>query len=84
MSARGRAARRDVNEKPIVDALRAIGAHVTRISGEGAPDLLVRVRGRLYAFEVKSGSGKRTAAQQDSQWPVIRSVDEALRSVGGP
>lgn len=78
----GQARKRDANEKPIVDALRAIGAHVTRISGEGAPDLLVRFQGRLSAFEVKSRKGTRTDAQEDSNWPIVRTVGEALEAVG--
>jgi len=78
----GQVRRRDAAEKPIVEALRARGVDVTQISGEGAPDLLVRFRGRLYAFEVKSGKGKRTEAQEATQWPIVRTVDDALRMVG--
>lgn len=78
----GQTRRRDANEQPIVDALRALGAHVTRISGKGAPDLLVRHRGQLHAFEVKSEKGSRTAAQELTEWPIVRSVDEALRVIG--
>lgn len=74
--------KRDANEKPIVDALRGVGAHVTRVSGEGAPDLLVRHRGILYAWEVKSKSGKRTEAQEESQWPIVRTIEEALEAIG--
>lgn len=65
-----------------MDALRAVGAHVTYISGEGAPDLLVRFRGRLYAPEIKSEKGERTEAQEETQWPIWRSVDEALQAIG--
>ena len=78
----GQVRRRDVIEKPICDALEAVGAQVTKISGKGAPDVLVRLRGRLWAFEVKSQSGQRTAAQRDTAWPIIRSVDEALQAIG--
>ena len=78
----GQSRKRDANEKAIVDALRAVGAEVTRISGEGAPDLLVKRRGRLWAFEVKGPKGKRTEAQVESQWPIVRTVDEALKSIG--
>jgi hypothetical protein len=73
----GQARKRDVNEKAIVRALRQIGAEVFPLSGRGIPDVLVR-----YAFEIKSATGKRTEAQVDTQWPVIRSVQEALAAVG--
>lgn len=78
----GQARKRDLDEKAIRAALEALGAHVTQISGKGAPDLLVRFRGRIFAFEVKSGRGQRTAAQAETQWPIVRSVDEALAAVG--
>ena len=77
----GQARRRDASEAAIVAALEAIGAHVTRVSGKGAPDLLVRWQGRLLAWEVKSATGTRTAAQRESQWPIIRSVDEAIATL---
>jgi Holliday junction resolvase len=77
----GQARRRDANEADIVRALRAAGADVTPVSGKGAPDLIVRYRGRVYAFEVKAPKGTRTEAQEESQWPVIRSVDEAFAAV---
>lgn len=75
-------AKRDAAEKGLVAGLQAVGAEVTRISGKGAPDLLVAFRGRLYAFEVKSKSGKRTEAQEVSQWPIVRTMDEALKAIG--
>lgn len=78
----GQVRRRDSNEKGITAALRAVGADVTPISGEGAPDLLIRFRGLVYAVEVKTATGARTAAQQVSQWPVVRSVDEAFALLG--
>jgi hypothetical protein len=78
----GQARKRDSNEKPIREALEAVGAEVFPISGKGAPDILVRLRGRLFGFEVKSKKGKRTNAQERTRWPVIRSVGEALMAVG--
>lgn len=78
----GQVRKRDAVEPAIIQALRAIGCTVTPISSPGGPDVLVRRAGRLFAFEIKSSSGTRTAAQLDTQWPVIRSVDEALRAVG--
>ncbi len=78
----GQTRKRDANEKPIREALEAAGATVTPISGKGAPDILVRFRGKVYAFEVKSEKGERTDAQEDSQWPIVRTEDEALREIG--
>lgn len=78
----GQTRKRDANEKAIRAALEAVGATVTPISGKGAPDLLVQRQGTLYAFEVKSAKGKQTAAQLDSQWPIVRSVEEALQVIG--
>ena len=78
----GQVRKRDIAEKPIIAALRQIGAEVWPVSTRGGPDLLVRYRGQLHAWEVKTGKGKRTAAQEVSQFPVVRDVDEALRAVG--
>lgn len=78
----GQARKRDANEKPITKALRALGADVTPVSGEGAPDILVRWQGHLWGFEVKSATGKRTEAQVETNWPILRSVDDALRAIG--
>ena len=82
MSLKRWAARRDESEAAIVDALRAVGAQVTLISGTGAPDVLVRFRGRLAAFEIKSPGGTRTAAQHASDWPIVRTAAEALAVLG--
>lgn len=54
-----RAKRRDANEGPIVDNLRAVGATVTRLDGDGVPDLLVGFRGRTLLLEVKLPLGAR-------------------------
>ncbi len=85
MTARNRASRRDAAEKPIVDALRACGFKVDRVSGPGLPDLLVShgrpPHQRVWAFEVKTGKAKRTEAQDVSQWPIVRSVDDALKAI---
>ena len=77
----GQARKRDANEGAIVDALEAHGARCWRISGKGCPDLLVAFRGRFMALEVKSAKGRLTEAQADIPWPVVRSVDEAIREV---
>lgn len=82
----GQARRRDVNEAPIRAALEAAGRAVTPVSGKGAPDLLVRLPGALeglcVGLEVKSKVGMRTEAQEVSQWPIVRTVDEAFQAVG--
>ena len=78
----GQARRRDRVEKSIVEALRKAGGHVTRISGQGAPDVLCSYRGTLYAFEIKGKSGTQTTAQVATNWPIVRSVDEALMAIG--
>lgn len=78
----GQARKRDANEMPIRKALEAVGAHVTPVSGKGAPDLLVRFRGQLWGFEVKSGKGQQTAAQRETDWPIVRSVGDALALMG--
>jgi hypothetical protein len=82
----GQARKRDAAEGPIVDALRAVGAQVFRVSAPGAPDLFVRYRGAWSALEVKTGKGRTTAAQDKAgagrEWPLVRTVDEALIAVG--
>jgi Holliday junction resolvase len=82
----GQTRKRDKAEGPIVDALRACGAFVVRVSAPGAPDLFVLHRGRWTALEVKTGKGKTTPAQDKAGagrlWHVARSVDEALALVG--
>jgi hypothetical protein len=78
----GQVRRRDANEKPIRAALAAVGATTTQVSGKGAPDLLIAFRGRLYAVEVKGPKGKRTEAQEASQWPIVRSIEDALETIG--
>lgn len=54
-----RAKRRDTNEPEIVNALVAAGAVVTRLDGDGVPDLLVGFRGRSFLLEVKLPLGPR-------------------------
>ncbi len=72
--------KRDASEPAIVAALQAAGAQCWRIGGTGNPDLLVRFRGQLAAFEVKTGKAKETANQ--GEWPIIRTAQEALEAVG--
>ena len=82
----GAGRRRDATEPAIVDALLACKARVYRIGGTGLPDLLVRYGGIWTPIEVKRPGGKLTAAQVESgagvDWPIVDSVDAALRVVG--
>lgn len=77
---------RDANERPIIQALRARGFHVTQVNGKGVPDLLVSRHGAMWLVEVKQPKGRYKPAQQAFReaWqgpPLItlRSVDEALK-----
>lgn len=84
MSLKRYAAKRDENEKDIIDALQRMGAEVYRLSASGLPDLLVGWRGINYLVEVKQNKGKHTAEQIRFQqtWTgqqcTIRTVDEAI------
>ena len=78
----GQTRRRDTAEKAIVEGLERLGAQVTRISGVGAPDVIARYRGVIYAWEIKSGKGKRTPAQEETEWPIVRSLEDALALMG--
>ena len=60
-----KAAKRDANEREIIDALEAHGVSVTQLSQEGVPDLLCSYRGRWFLVEVKSEKGKLTEDQAD-------------------
>lgn len=73
--------RRDASEPAIVAALRAIGCQVWLLSGTGNPDLLVKRAGRFYVFEVKSGNARLTPNQDERNWPILRSVDDAVREM---
>jgi len=75
--------KRDTAEGPIVDALRAVGVRVWYLGGVGLPDLLCCYRGRYSVFEVKTGKGRKTAAQVDIPWPVVRTPEEALMEIFG-
>ncbi len=80
MSLSRRNPRRDGNEAALVAGLRAIGAQVWQVSGKGLPDVLVRFRGVLYAFEIKTATGKLRKTQGD--FPVVRTMQDALIAVG--
>jgi hypothetical protein len=80
------ARRVDANQKPIVAALRQIGATVQPLFrlGCGVPDLLCAFRGQMFLLEVKDGNGELTEDERAwiSSWPypvyIVRSVDEAI------
>jgi hypothetical protein len=86
------AARRDENEPEIVDALRAAGWGVHRVSDAGFPDLVASRGKRVLLIEVvgdeKSKKFRKsqglTPVQQEfhREWPgvihIVRTVDEAL------
>jgi hypothetical protein len=79
-------AKTDLNQTPIVQALRAIGASVLILAqvGKGCPDLLVGYRGQNFLLEVKHGNGKLTADQVEffAAWQgqvyEVRSAVEAV------
>lgn len=78
-------AKRDMNEMPIVNGLRAIGAKVKRMSED---DLLVGWRRRNFILEVKTDKGKLTEQQEEmirgwpGQYEIVRNLDEALVAIG--
>lgn len=84
-----RAAKVDLSQKAIVDALRAAGCSVAII---GQPlDILVGRAGKTFILELKSGEKKRkdlTPAQVEffRDWrghaAVVCTPEEALRAVG--
>jgi AmiR/NasT family two-component response regulator len=76
-------AKRDKNERQIVEALRSIGCEVERMD---AVDLLVLYQGQVLLLEVKSPTGRLTKTQNlmlERGWPirVVGCVDEALKAV---
>jgi Holliday junction resolvase len=85
-----RAAKIDLNQTAIVDALRKVGVSVVSLAsvGNGIPDLLAAKHDKVWLIEVKGAKGKLTPAQTKFvlDWPgvvhIVRSVDDALRLVG--
>jgi hypothetical protein len=84
------AARRDTAEAGIVTRLRALGATVTPLDGNGVPDLLIAYKGQWLVAEVKTGKGALRPSQIDwarrqvASCPVLRTPEEAetwLRSI---
>ena len=84
-----RKAKRDKNEKRLVDFLRRCGASIAYLDDPGVPDLLVGYCGLNLLLEVKGQKGKLTSAQKSfiQNWSgtvyvvrTIRDVKLALRS----
>lgn len=87
MSLNRRAAKRDKNEREIIEALQAAGATVQQLSAKGVPDLLVGKNGVNLLMEVKSKIGCLTEDEDtffrawQGQRCIVRSIDEALRAL---
>lgn len=92
------AAKRDDNERLIIDALEAAGCIVKQLSDRGLPDLVVMVPGnenapgRVALLEVKGRLAKMRPEQarffelvRGKRLPiyVVRSAAQALEVVGG-
>lgn len=88
-------AKTDANHAEIAQALRQAGCSVRDMSavGQGFPDLLVALKGRTVALEIKDGdkppSGRKLTPQQKAffntwqgETAVVESVDEALGVMG--
>ena len=85
MKYRGHNARRDSNEREIIEALKKIGCEVTTPMGEpGMPDLLVSLGRKLVMLEIKTDKGKVNSYQEDfhkrfkGHCFVVRTAEEAL------
>lgn len=86
-----RAAKVDLNQKSIVEALRKCGisVHSTASIGKGFPDLVAaNSTGKVWLIEVKGEKGKLTPEQIEfiAGWQgdvhIVRTVDDALQLVG--
>lgn len=82
-------AKRDKNERRIVEYLRRCGASVAFLSSPGLPDLLVAYANSTLLMEIKGKNGKLTAAQQTffDNWKgncqIIRSIHDAKQALKG-
>lgn len=79
-----RAAKRDLTEPAIVDALRQVGAQILRL---GPFDLLVLFRGKLFMLDSKSRHGRPTSTQAALialGWPLtfVETPEAALEAIG--
>jgi len=97
MSLHRYAAKRDVNEPEIIEALRKLPrCSVQQLSGKGVPDLLISYRNVLFLMEVKLPLSKRggdshsvlTADQEawHREWlgevHIVRSIEDAFKVLG--
>lgn len=77
-------ARRDASEKPIVAALRQVGAKVMHLDKF---DLLVLYKGQLYMLDAKKRKGRVTDSQHEliaDGWPLkfVEDADQAFAWLG--
>lgn len=79
-------ARRDANERAIIETLEARGFSVTQINGKGVPDLLISRHGDMWLAEVKQAKATYNAAQvawrakfKGAPPRLLRSVEDAIR-----
>lgn len=84
MSIKRFSARRDANERGVIQALHRVGARVLKMD---AVDLLVLFRGKLFMLDVKTEHGTLTANQKQligESWPVkiVYTAEEALKAIG--
>lgn len=89
-----RAARKDANQKEIVDGLRAVGVKVRVLSDTDIPDLLVGHRFNLYLMEIKDSAkspcrrklrpGQQAFADEWHGYPIckVESFQQALDVLG--
>ena len=94
MSLKRYAAKRDKNEREIIDALMAAGCTVQQLSLKGVPDLLVGYTDpdtgapTNALMEVKAPGGKLTPDEHEwlewwqGQVFVVYSITEALEAIG--
>lgn len=81
-------AKRDANERAILDAIRGIYIYAWPVSGDGLPDLLTyHPRRRVWLpVEVKAPGGHLTPAQAETfriaPFPVVETVADALALFG--
>ena len=73
--------RRDGNEPAILEALHAYGVQTWQINGCKLPDVIALFRGRWTVFGIKTPKGRLRPGEDLAPWPLVRSVEEAIRLV---